>query len=272
MAMLTRAGTAPPPHVLRFRFALWRRKVQLHVAIAWFKLLVREQGPLVQAAISRWRIVAAAAMRLHGAAIAWAHTAEARHTRKLWRRWQARHAQPHPVQCQLSGGWIVWSVRWQEAARQREVARRGLLHLAHRTLAAGLRSWKEMAAEQAAAAQLDQRGSSSSARRGLAAAVVRWRRGMLGAVAMWRGRAHMVRREQARGWQAWLSRQEEVGRWHARLRRGVAAGARGAARRALRVWAEPHRLRVASTERRRSVQDRRRSLQAPESGPLTPQP
>ena len=140
--MLTRAGTAPPPHVLRYRFALWRRKVQLHVAIAWFKLIVREQGPLVQAAISRWRTVAAAAMRLHGAAIAWAHTAEARHTRKLWRRWQARHAQPHPVQCQLSGGWIVWSVRWQEAARQREVARRGLLHLAHCTLAAGLRSWK----------------------------------------------------------------------------------------------------------------------------------
>ena len=250
--MLTRAGTAPPPHVLRFRFALWRRKVQLHVAIAWFKLLVRAQGPL-EAVISRWRTVAAAATRLRRAAIAWEH-------------------QPHPVQCQLSRGWAAWSVRWQEAARQRESARRGLLHLMHRTLAAGLRSWAAMAAEHAAAARRRRRGLSSSAGCELAAAVVRWRRGMLGAVAMWRGRAHMVRREQARGWQAWLSRQEEVGRWHARLRRGVAAGARGAARRALRVWAEPHRLRVASTERRRSVQDRRRSLQAPESGPLTPQP
>ena len=196
--MLTRAGTAPPPHVLRFRFALWRRKVQLHVAIAWFKLLVRAQGPL-EAAISRWRTVAAAATRLRRAAIAWEHT------------------QPHPVQCQLSRGWAAWSVRWQEAARQRESARRGLLHLMHRTLAAGLRSWAAMAAEHAAAAWRRGRGLSSSAgcHAGceLAAAVVRWRRGMLGAVAMWRGRAHMVRREQARGWQAWLSRQEEVGRW-----------------------------------------------------------
>lgn len=251
--MLTRAGTAPPPHVLRFRFALWRRKVQLHVAIAWFKLLVRAQGPL-EAVISRWRTVAAAATRLRRAAIAWEHT------------------QPHPVQCQLSRGWAAWSVRWQEAARQRESARRGLLHLMHCTLAAGLRSWAAMAAEHAAAARRRRRGLSSSAVCELAAAVVRWRRGMLGAAAMWRGRAHMVRREQARGWQAWLARREEVGRWHARLRRGVAAGARGAARRALRVWAEPPRLRVASTERRRSVQGRRRSLQAPESGPLTPQP
>ena len=105
--MLTRAGTAPPPHVLRFRFALWRRKVQLHVAIAWFKLLVRAQGPL-EAVISRWRTVAAAATRLRRAAIAWEH-------------------QPHPVQCQLSRGWAAWSVRWQEAARQRESARRGIL-------------------------------------------------------------------------------------------------------------------------------------------------
>ena len=108
-AMLTRAGRAPPPHFLRFRFALWRRKVQLHVAIAWFKLLVCAQGPLVQTAIRKWRTVAATAMRLHEAAIAWEHTAEARHTRRLWRRWQARHTQPHPVQCQLSGGWVAWA-------------------------------------------------------------------------------------------------------------------------------------------------------------------
>ena len=104
-----RAGRAPPPHFLRFRFALWRRKVQLHVAIAWFKLLVCAQGPLVQTAIRKWRTVAATAMRLHEAAIAWEHTAEARHTRRLWRRWQARHTQPHPVQCQLSGGWVAWA-------------------------------------------------------------------------------------------------------------------------------------------------------------------
>ena len=56
-AMLTRADTARPPHALRLRFGLWKRKVQLHVAIEWFKLVVRAQWHLVQA-ISRWRTVA----------------------------------------------------------------------------------------------------------------------------------------------------------------------------------------------------------------------
>ena len=114
-AMLTRAGIARPPHVLRFRFGLWKRKVQLHVAIEWFKLVLRAQRHLVQA-ISRWRTVASASMRLHGAVVAWEHTAEIRHARR-----------PRPVRC-LSGGWAAWRLQWQEAARQRERSRRALLH------------------------------------------------------------------------------------------------------------------------------------------------
>ena len=186
-AMLTRAGIARPPHVLRFRFGLWKRKVQLHVAIEWFKLVVRAQRHLVQA-ISRWRTVAAASMRLHGAVIAWEHTAEIRHARR-----------PRPVRCQrqLSGGWAAWRMRQQEAARQRERSRRALLH----------------------------------------------------------HEVHRVRRQQARGWRAWLARQAEAGRCRALLRRGMAVGARGAARRALRGWAESaQRLWLAAAERRRSEQ------------------
>lgn len=66
---------------------------------------------------------------------------------------------------------------------------------------------------------------------------------------------HRVRRQQARGWRAWLARQEEAGRCRAMLRRGVAVGARGAARRALRGWAESaQRLWLAAAERRRGKQ------------------
>ena len=190
--MLTRAGTARPPHVLRFRFGLWKRKVQLHVAIEWFKLVVRAQRHLVQA-ISRWRTVAAASLRLHGAVIAWEHTAEIRHARR-----------PRPVRCQLSGGWAAWRMQWQEAARQRERSRRALLHY----------------------------------------------------------EVHRVRRQQARGWQAWLARQEEAGRCRAMLRRGVAVGARGAARRALRGWAESaQRLWLAAAERRRGEAVQQQAVQ-----------
>jgi hypothetical protein len=178
MAMLTRAGTARPSHVLRFRFGLWKRKVQLHVAIEWFKLVVRAQRHLVQA-IRRWATVAAASLRLHGAVIAWEHTAEIRHARR-----------PRPVRCQLSGGWAAWRMQWQEAARQRERSRRALLHY----------------------------------------------------------EVHRLRRQQARGWQAWLERQEEA----CSIYSGVAVGARGAARRALRGWAESaQRLWLAAAERRR---------------------
>merc|ERR1712185_709027 len=54
------------------------------------------------------------------------------------------HALRHFLHRGLSRGWVAWHALWQEAARKRASARRGLSHLINRKLSAGWTTWRSV--------------------------------------------------------------------------------------------------------------------------------
>ena len=138
------------------------------------------------------------------------------------------HALRHFLHRELSRGWMAWHAQWQEAARKRESARRGLSHLVNRKLSAGYNTWTEMATERREAMQLMKRGLSMLVNRKMALGFSAWmvatgkaagRKSAEGHMSHALG--HFLHRELSRGWVAWHAQWQEAARKRASARRGL---------------------------------------------------
>ena len=132
------------------------------------------------------------------------------------------HALRHFLHRGLSRGWVAWHAIWQEAARKRASARRGLSHLMNRKLSLGWRSWAELVAERREAMQLMRKGLSMLVNRRRALGFVAWRDVNKPRTddPMSRAMKHVLHRGLSRGWMAWAASAGE-------LRRKRDAGKRG---------------------------------------------